>query len=134
MSLPKDIQELQDKRSKLEDESHSLKEEEAKKQEHAKALEQRIIDELQTKNEETRQNISQLNSKIDDLEQRLSQIKQETPSAEPAEVSVEINQAALNDIVEEKTATSTIEDKSESQHKDSEEANQETEKKKRRFL
>ena len=134
MSLPKELQELQDKRSKLENETRSLKEEQMKKEEQAKALEQKIIEELLSKNEETRQNISQLNSKIEDLEQRLGQIRQETHNLDSTEVSVEINQAALKETMEEKAVVSTVEDNSTSQYGDGEESNQETEKKKRRCL
>jgi chromosome segregation ATPase len=147
MSFPKELQELQDKRSKLENESLSLKEQQKKLEEKAKALEQKIVEELTSKNEETRQNISHLESKINDLEQRLGQITQRTKTNEPIDetawktqnleategVSVEINTAVLEEHGESVAVTS-INDSSTATEKDNPESHQSNEKKKRRFL
>jgi len=96
--LPKELQELHDIRAKLEDESQSLKEEQKKKEETVKALEEKIIEELNNKNEKARQSISQLNSKIGDLERRLEQIGQEPDKQYLglAEVNTQINDKILS--------------------------------------
>ena len=147
MSLPKELQELQDKRSKLEDESHSLKDEQQKLEEKAKALEQKIMEELRSKNEEARQNISHLESKINDLEQRLGQITQETTTNEPIDetasqtpnleategVSVEINPAVVEDSAEDSAAVMSVNDSPPAAEEGNSESHQGNEKKKHKF-
>lgn len=110
MSLPKDILELQDKRANLENETRTLAEEQRRKKERVKALEQMIIVELTNKNEKTRQDLSQLDSKINDLEHRLEQIRQEPENQnnESVQVSVQINDAALEEPMEEEVSTETF--------------------------
>lgn len=134
MSLPKELQELQDKRAKLEDEMQSLKEEQKKKEERAKALEEKIIEELNNKNEKSRQNISQLDSKIGDLERKLEQIGKDSEKQNlgPAEINAQINVSMLD---EQEATTVTVADSSSvpSERKD-EELDQGIAKKKRRFL
>lgn len=144
MSFPKELQELQEKRSKLEDESLTLKEQQKKLEERTKALEQKIIEELRSRNEETRQNISHLESRINDLERRLGQGAEETetieqadetpsqtPNLEAAEgVTTEINEAVLEESAdEEAVAVSAVEDSAKTSESD-----RGTEKKKRRFF
>jgi uncharacterized coiled-coil DUF342 family protein len=147
MSLPRELQELQDKRSKLEGESQSLKEQQKKLEERTKVLEQKIMEELSSKNEETRQNISHLESRINELEQRLGQITQktkvnepigetasQTPNLEATEgVSVEINSAVCEE-QGESVAVTSVNDSSTVDEKDDSESHQGNEKKKRRFL
>jgi predicted RNase H-like nuclease (RuvC/YqgF family) len=137
MSLPKELQELQDKRAKLEDEMQSLKEEQKKKEERAKALEEKIIEELNNKNEKSRQNISQLDSKIGDLERKLEQIGKdpEKQNLGPAEINAQINVSMLDEPIKEEATTVTVADSSSvpSERKD-EELDQGIAKKKRRFL
>lgn len=134
MSLPKELQELQDKRAKLEDEMQSLKEEQKKKEERTKALEEKIIEELNSKNEKARQNISQLDSKIGDLERKLEQIGKDSEKQNlgPAEINAQINVSMLD---EQEATTVTVADSSSvpSERKD-EELDQGIAKKKRRFL
>lgn len=134
MSLPKELQELQDKRAKLEDEMQSLKEEQKKKEERTKALEEKIIEELNSKNEKARQNISQLDSKIGDLERKLEQIGKDSEKQNlgPAEINAQINVSMLD---EQEATTVTVADSSSmpSEKKD-EELDQGIPKKKRRFL
>jgi chromosome segregation ATPase len=147
MSLPKELQELQEKRAQLEDESLTLKEQQKKLEERAKALEQKIMEELKSKNDETRQNISHLESRINDLEQRLGQITQKTKTTEQANeppspsleandgVSAQINDAVLEEPAEEgEVAVTAVDDSSDVDEPYSSEPNQGTEKKKRRFL
>ena len=137
MSLPKELQELQDKRAKLEDEMQSLKEEQKKKEERAKALEEKIIEELNNKNEKSRQNISQLDSKTGDLERKLEQIGKDSEKQNlgPAEINAQINVSMLEEPIKEEATTVTVADSSSlpSERKD-EELDQGIAKKKRRFL
>lgn len=112
MNLPKELQELLDKRTKLEDESRSLKEEQRKLEENARALEEKLIKGLKNNNEATRQNISQLESKIKDLEQRLGQISQESGTPGSAdettqEAAIEVSGVASDEVAEEKSVTVT---------------------------
>jgi chromosome segregation ATPase len=85
VSLPKELKELQDKRTKLEEESHGLKEEQRNLEENVKELEQKLIEGLRNENKITRQDISRLKSVIDDLGQRLSQLPQTPESTESVE-------------------------------------------------
>jgi chromosome segregation ATPase len=147
MTLPRELQELQDKRAKLEDESHFLKDEQKKLEERAKALEQEIIEELTNKNEEKRQNISHIESMINDLEQRLGQITQETTTNEPIDetasqtpnldategVSVEINPAVVEDTAEDSAAVMPVNDSSSTVEKPNSESHQGRKKKKHDF-
>jgi FtsZ-binding cell division protein ZapB len=137
MSLPKDILELQDKRANLENETRTLAEEQRRKKERVKALEQMIIVELTNKNEKTRQDLSQLDSKINDLEHRLEQIRQEPENHddESAQVSVQINDAALEEPMEEEVSTETFSESSDpSSENEDERTSQGSEKKKREFF
>jgi chromosome segregation ATPase len=68
---------MQNKRAKLEDEAHVLKEEQNKLEEKSKGLEQKMMEELRDSNKERRQDISQLESIIKEQEQKLKQISQE---------------------------------------------------------
>ena len=77
MSSFKEIEELRDKRAKLEDEARVLKEEQSKLEERSKALEQKMMEELKDGNKKKRQDISRLESIIKEQEQRLKQISQE---------------------------------------------------------
>jgi hypothetical protein len=147
MSLPRELQELQDKRAKLEDESHFLKDEQKKLEERAKALEQEIIEELRSRNEVARQNISCLESVIIDLEQRLGQITQETTTNEPIDetvsqtpnleategLSVEINQTVVEDTAEDSATVMSVNDSSSAVEKRNSEPLQGNKKKKHDF-
>lgn len=85
VSLPKELQELQDKRIKLEEESRCLKEEQKNLEENVKELEQRTIERLKSANKNTRLEISRLKSMVDDLGQRLSQLPPAQEGSEPSE-------------------------------------------------
>jgi len=82
MSLSKELQELEERRSKLVAESLSLMVQQKKLEERTKALEQKIMEELTNNINKARQNISQLESMINDLEQCLRQITQKTKTDE----------------------------------------------------
>jgi chromosome segregation ATPase len=133
MTLPKDILELKEKRKHLEDEKRSLNEEKRKKRERLKALEQMIIVELTNANEKSRQDLSQLDSSIDDLEDRLEQVRQEAENQNDRsdQTTVQINEVAFAELVEDKTATETFSKSSApSAGSDEEKTNQTNEKKK----
>jgi chromosome segregation ATPase len=71
--MSKELQELQNKRAKLEEESVSLKNEQTNLEERVRVLEEKVaIDQLTKGNDTAREQISQLASKVDELEQRLS--------------------------------------------------------------
>jgi len=72
----KEIEEMQNKRAKLEDEARALKEEQDKLEEKSKALEEKMMEELKNSNKERRQDISRLESIIKEQEQRSKQISQ----------------------------------------------------------
>ena len=82
MTLPGDLQQLQEENAKLEAESLSLKEQQKKLEERVKSLEQRMNEKLKSQNNETRQVISQLESRINQLEQRLGEDTQKTGTNE----------------------------------------------------
>lgn len=137
MSLPKDILDLRDKRGNLENEKRLLAEEKRKKRERLKALEQMIIVELANGNEKTRQDLSQLDSSINDVEHRLEQVRQEAENQnnESAPVSVQVNDVALEEPMEEEVLTKTTpESSSTSSESADEETRQGSEKKKRELF
>jgi hypothetical protein len=137
MSLPKDILELRDKRANLEEEKRLLAEEKRKRKERLKALEQMIIVELANGNEKTRQDLSQLDSSINDLEHRLERVRQEAENQnnESAPVSVQVNDAALEEPMEEEVSIKTAsESSSSSLENEDEETRQRNEKKKPELL
>ena len=93
-----------------------MKEQQKKLEEKAKDLEIRIMEALNSKNGETRENIAHLESVISDLEHRLSQVTQkpfqdipkeetttETPSSEQAscipEAALEASEKTLQEYV-----------------------------------
>lgn len=87
-STSNELEELRDKRAKLEEESRSLKEEQMKLQEKAKALEEELSEELKNSNKTTRQAITQLESMIDELEQKLKQMPQTTEASKLSEETI----------------------------------------------
>jgi hypothetical protein len=90
---------------------------------------------LTNRNKATRQNISQLKSKIDNFEQRLKHAKQEPQAAEPAEVSMKINEAILGRPVQKVTVMMTASTSPiASNQEDDKNSDQESEKKKRKFF
>ena len=86
MSTPNELEELRNRRVKLEEESHSLKDKQTNFEERVKVLEEKLaIAELQNNNKMTRDAISQLESKMNELEERLNKTLQAPEPAEPAE-------------------------------------------------
>jgi O6-methylguanine-DNA--protein-cysteine methyltransferase len=134
MTLPKDILELREKRSHLEDEKHSLSEEKRKKKERLKALEQMMIVELNNANEKSRQDLSQLDSSIDELENRLEQVRQEAENQNDKsdQTTVQINDAAFQENVWEEAQTETFSESSAPSSENTEEKADKTNEKKKR--
>ena len=92
MILPEELQQLQEQRSKMEDDVLGLKDQQRKLEEKAKDLELRIMEELKCQNAETRDEISRLESMIGFLERKLEQVTQKP----------------LQDVPKEETATETL--------------------------
>jgi hypothetical protein len=74
MSLSAEFEQLLNEKAALEDESRDLEEEQKKVEMRAKALCNRIIEDLKNKNDAKREAISQLQSKADELEAQLEKL------------------------------------------------------------
>ena len=147
MIIPKDLQELQKERLKMEDDVGSLKEQQKKLEERAKELELKIMEELNSKNDETRDNISHLESIISGLEKKLelitekpeqNELKNETEAQalncqEPS-VTAEINPEVLDSSTEESELVMSHDDFPETSEVEDAELPQVEEKKKRKFF
>ena len=147
MIIPKDLQELQKERLKMEDDVGSLKEQQRKLEERAKELELKIMEELNSKNDETRDNISHLESIISGLEKKLelitekpeqNEVKNETETQalncqEPS-VTAEINPEVLDSSTQESELVMSHDDFPETSEAEDAELPQVEEKKKRKFL
>jgi chromosome segregation ATPase len=141
MSSPKELGQLERQRSRLENELLSLKEQQTRLEERAKALEQKLVEELTSKNDESRQNISRLESAISDLVQRLAQITQEARTTEPSKdesasqmSNLEVKENVVTEISpkEEPVTVAPLNDSSKASEDDSE-PHQVSKKQKRRF-
>ena len=147
MIIPKDLQELQKERLKMEDDVGSLKEQQKKLEERAKELELKIMEELNSKNDETRDNISHLESIISGLEKKLelitekpeqNELKNETEAQalncqEPS-VTAEINPEVLDSSTQESELVMSHDDFPETSEVEDAELPQVEEKKKRKFF
>ena len=147
MIIPKDLQELQKERLKMEDDVGSLKEQQKKLEERAKELELKIMEELNSKNDETRDNISHLESIISGLEKKLelitekpeqNEVKNETETQalncqEPS-VTAEINPEVLDSSTQESELVMSHDDFPETSEVEDAELPQVEEKKKRKFF
>ena len=147
MIIPKDLQELQKERLKMEDDVGSLKEQQKKLEERAKELELKIMEELNSKNDETRDNISHLESIISGLEKKLelitekpeqNEVKNETEAQalncqEPS-VTAEINPEVLDSSTQESELVMSHDDFPETSEVENAELPQGEEKKKRKFF
>lgn len=84
LSTSRELEELQNRKAGLQEESHSLNDQQKNLDERVKVLEEKIaIEELKNNNKTTREAISQLESKIDGLERRLREVSQEPEVHEP---------------------------------------------------
>jgi uncharacterized coiled-coil protein SlyX len=89
MSLAKEIEQLQNRRAELEQESHSLEEEQKNLEQRTKMLEERIaIQELNSGNKMKKEAISQLRSQMDELEQRLKGMPEEYRTPKPTDYTM----------------------------------------------
>jgi hypothetical protein len=89
MSTSKELEELQNRKARLEEESNGLKTEQGNLEERVKVLGEKIaIEELKSNNKATSEAISKLESKIDELEQRLRQVSQTPGTPHPINETV----------------------------------------------
>jgi len=91
LSTSKELEELHNKRTGLEEESRSLKEEQQNLEGRVKVLEEKIaIEELTNSNNATRETISLAESMIDKLERRLQEISKSPETSSTDEIKPEI--------------------------------------------
>ena len=148
MNASKDLEELQNKRTKLEEESRSLKEDQKDLEERVKVLEEKIaVEELKNSNKAACEAISHLESKINELEERLKKTSQvpETPKPtneivsevdETTEPTEEVTPEVEETMPEEEAVTVTaLEDSiTASQEEVGEDLKKPSEKKKHKFF
>jgi len=151
LSASKELEELQNKRAGLKEESRSLKEEQKDLEERVKVLEEKIaVEELKNSNKAACEAISHLESKINELEERLKKTSQvpETPkptkeivsevdeTTEPTEkVTPEIEETMPEEPEEEAVTVTALEDSiTASQEEVGEDLKKPSEKKKRKFF
>ena len=86
MSTSTELEELQNKKAGLQDQSHLLQDQHKNLEEKVKVLEEKIaIEELKNSNKDAQEAISQLESKVNDLRQRLEQVTKEPKPEQPVE-------------------------------------------------
>jgi len=86
LSTSNELEELQNRKTRLEEESRSLKDRQKSLEERTKVLEEKIaIGELENINKATQDSISQIESKIQGLEQRLKEVSQESYAEKPVQ-------------------------------------------------
>jgi hypothetical protein len=113
MDTSRELEELQNRRARLEEESRSLNDEQKSLEDRAKLLEEKIaIEELTRNNKATREEISQLESTIKTLENKLVGCFQ--PSEVPAPMKETLPETEVTEPTEEET-TSELADATESQ-------------------
>ena len=148
MSASKELEELQNKRAGLKEESRSLKEDQKDLEERVKVLEEKIaVEELKNSNKAACEAISHLESKINELEERLKKTSQvpETPKPtneivsevdETPEPTEEVTPEVEETMPEEEAVTVTaLEDSiTASQEEVGEDHKKPSEKKKRKFF
>jgi len=150
LSASKELEELQNKRAKLEEESRSLKEDQKDLEERVKVLEEKIaIEELKNSNKAACEAISQFESKINELEERLKKTSQvpETPkptkeivsevdeTTEPTEeVTSEVEETMPEEPEEEAVTVTALEDSITTSQEVGEDLKKPSEKKKRKFF
>ncbi len=122
MSETVPFEQLMNEKITVESEGRELDEEQRQLKARAKALTERIIQELKKKNNDKQRNVNQLQSTINELESQLNDL---SPSASPGEINqtVEDNEsaeemvAATNDNVSVTEVTEQIELEHESKDK-----------------
>lgn len=150
MSASKELEELQNKRAGLKEESRSLKEDQKDLEERVKVLEEKIaVEELKNSNKTACEAISHLESKINELEERLKKTSQvpETPkptneivsevdeTTEPTEeVTPEIEETMPEEPEEEAVTVTALEDSITASQEVGEDLKKPSEKKKRKFF
>jgi len=150
LSASKELEELQNKRAGLKEESRSLKEEQKDLEERVKVLEEKIaVEELKNSNKAACEAISHLESKINELEERLKKTSQvpETPkptkeivsevdeTTEPTEkVTPEIEETMPEEPEEEAVTVTALEDSITASQEEVEDLKKPSEKKKRKFF
>lgn len=110
MSDSKELEQLQNRRAKLEEESNSLGQQQQNLETKVKTLEERIkINELENINKTRRETITRLESKMGELEQSLNAVEKPESHESTNEAKLEINE--VQESTEELTtsASETIE-------------------------
>lgn len=144
LSNSKELEQLQDRRTKLEEESNSLEQQQRNLDSKVKTLEERIkINELESINKTKREAITQLESRINELEQKLKP-QEETKSYESMDqdslkTTEEVTTTAPETVEEEPANevvdTGVIEDPMLAEQEEfSENLKRQNEKKKRKFF
>jgi TolA-binding protein len=151
LSTSQELEELQNRRTKLEDESRSLKDEQTNLEQRIRVLEERIaVEELKNNNNVAREAVVRLESKMSELEQRLRQVTQvqeiakppeetiaevhETPPPESTEEAVPETSETMPEEPEEETVTVTALEDSTATQEVSEDLRRRSDKKKRKFF
>jgi uncharacterized coiled-coil protein SlyX len=89
LGTSKELEELQNKKAKLEDESRTLKDEQTNLEQRIRVLEERVaVEVLKTNNKIAREAVSRLESKLNELEQKLKHVTQTSQAAEPSKETV----------------------------------------------
>ena len=118
MDTSRELEELQNRRARLEEESHSLNDEQKSLEDRVKVLEEKIaIEELTKNNKVTREEISQLESTIKALENKL--VGGFQPSEVPARMTETLPETEVTEPAEEEI-TSELADATESEEEQEE--------------
>jgi uncharacterized coiled-coil protein SlyX len=89
LDASKELEELQSKKAKLEDESRALKAEQTNLEQRIRVLEGRVaVEMLKNNNKIAREVVSQLESKLNELEQRLKHVTQAPQAADHSKETV----------------------------------------------
>lgn len=113
MNESKELEELQNQKTRLDEESRSLKGRQENLEERVKVLEETIaIEQLKNNNKATREAITQLESKIDELERNLEKVSREPETNKP-QVEPEVAETPKPDETPFETAETTTEDSEE---------------------
>jgi TolA-binding protein len=89
LDASKELEELQSKKAKLEDESRALKAEQTNLEQRIRVLEGRVaVEMLKNNNKIAREAVLQLESKLNELEQRLKHVTQAPQAAEHSKETV----------------------------------------------
>jgi len=143
MSMSAEFEQLLNEKAALEDESRDLEEEQKKVEMRAKALCNRIIQDLKNKNDAKREEISQLQSKADELEAQLEKLSapgilekagimtsENAEKPQSAEYAAEASEAKTESEVEDTVVVAALDEQEETGEK----LEAEQESKKHRFF